>query len=82
MLTFFIFDQEQGRNDQLIDIIDTIIRYVQGDYITFFQEKIGFLFPLIWQKTNNGGAGHRELLIKLLKIFKIWDLFFAKETLN
>ena len=53
---------------------------MQGAYITCFQEKISFLFPMIWEKTKNKQSP--ELMIKLLKIFKIWDMFFAKETLN
>lgn len=35
---------------------------------------------MIWEKTKNKQSP--ELMIKLLKIFKIWDMFFAKETLN
>lgn len=40
-----------------------------------------FLFPLIWQKTS-GGLGQKDQMIKLLKIFKIWDMFFDKQTLK
>jgi uncharacterized protein YxjI len=44
--------QVKGRNDQLIDIINLIVKDVQGNFLTQFQEKINFLLPLIWQKTK------------------------------
>ena len=37
----------------MIDIIDIIIKYIQGDYIKYFGEKLNLLFPMIWQKTQN-----------------------------
>ena len=50
---------------------------MQGDYIAYFQDKIPYLFPLIWQK-----ASSQAEKIKLLKIFKIWDMFFEKQILD
>lgn len=61
-----------NRPHQLIDVIDTIIKCVQGDYIKYFQEKMSYLFPLIWQRETS-----TEERVKLLKIFKIWDMFFS-----
>ena len=59
-------------------MIDDIVKRVQGDYITHFQEKINYLFPLVWQKARS-----KDEKVKLLKIFKIWGMFFTdKEKLK
>lgn len=61
---------------QLIIVIDMIIKEVQGDYIHAFQEKMNYLFPLVWQRTNV-----RDEKIRLLKIFKIWHMFFNNKSI-
>ena len=61
-------------------MIDIIIKQIQGDYITYFEEKISFLFSYIWQETKNK-FGTKSLL-KLLRMFKVWDMFFKNETLD
>lgn len=36
---------QHGRNEQLIDLMDIIIKEVQGPYVGYFEAKMRFLFP-------------------------------------
>ena len=44
-----IYIKQHGRNEQLIDMMDIIIKEVQGPYVGYFEAKMRFLFPQIWQ---------------------------------
>jgi len=68
----------------MIDIIDNIIKYVQGDYIRHFEEKLNLVFPMIWQKTEGleNPQVKRTFRIKLIKYTKIWSLFFSGAKLD
>jgi hypothetical protein len=67
----------------LIDIINEIIREVQGNYVHLFQEKMTHLFPVIWQKTKNNERGqNKQAMIRLIKIILTWSLFFDEKVLN
>ena len=57
-------------------ILDSILKNVQGDYITFFEERIHEIFVRIFRNSN------LEERRSLVKMFKIWVMFFEKKVLE
>ena len=57
-------------------ILDSILKNVQGDYINFFEERIHEIFVRIFRNSN------LEERRSLVKIFKIWVMFFEKKVLE
>jgi hypothetical protein len=57
-------------------IFDSILKNVQGDYINFFEERIQEIFLRIFKNSN---VDERRSLIKM---FKIWVLFFEGRVLE
>lgn len=53
-------------------IMDSIIKNVQGEYIRLFEEKLANIFEVVFE-----GATAMEEKKSLLKMFKIWTLFFS-----
>ena len=51
--------------------MDSIIKNVQGKYIKLFEEKLANIFEVVFE-----GATAMEEKKSLLKMFKIWTLFF------
>lgn len=57
-------------------ILDSILKNVQGDYVKLFQERIATIFASIF--ANSQSIDEKRSLIKM---FKIWDLFFNEKIL-
>lgn len=60
-----------------IYILDSILKNVQGDYIRLFEEKIAALFETAFESTTSMDEKR-----SLIKMFKIWDLFFQPHILE
>ena len=58
-------------------IMDSIIKNVQGEYIRLFEEKLANIFEVVFE-----GATSMEEKKSLLKMFKIWTLFFSPQVLE
>ncbi len=57
-------------------ILDSIVKQVQGDYIKNFESRIAELFGETFEKCE------MEAKKSLIKMFKIWDLFFNPTVLE
>jgi hypothetical protein len=57
-------------------ILDSILKNVQGDYINFFEEKIYEVFVRIFRNSTI------EEKRSLIKMFKIWVMFFDEKVLE
>jgi len=67
--------------------MDLVIKNVQGDYIKYFKQCLSYLIPEIWRflfsqihPDQNGGENRDK--VTLVKILKIWELFFSKELID
>jgi hypothetical protein len=58
-------------------ILDSILKYVQGDYIKLFEERIAEVFDKTFE--NAKSMDEKKSLIKM---FKIWDLFLQHDILD
>jgi hypothetical protein len=57
-------------------ILDSILKNVQGDYINFFEEQIHEAFVRIFRNSTI------EEKRSLIKMFKIWVMFFDEIVLE
>lgn len=68
---------QQPNKLTFIYILDSILKNVQGDYIRLFEEKIAALFETAFESTTSMDEKR-----SLIKMFKIWDLFFQPHILE
>ena len=63
-------------------VLDTIVKYVQGKYVRFFEQKIKFVIGLVLQQTQRTRNAVDQK--KLIKIFRSWEVLglFDKHLLD
>jgi hypothetical protein len=68
--------QAHENNIEYLYYMDSILKHVQGNYIGAFGTNINYLMHLVFHRASKipDGPMRTEMLQKLLKIFKTWEV--------
>jgi hypothetical protein len=68
--------QAHENNIEYLYYMDSILKHVQGNYIGAFGTNINYLMHLVFHRASKipDGPMRAEMLQKLLKIFKTWEV--------
>lgn len=73
---FYLTNQAPDRNIEYLYVMDSILKHVQGNYVSAFGANIGYILSLMFRKaiSTPDPLSRTEQLQKLLKIFKTWEV--------